>query len=584
MKEMFTTTATGVNSDAGIPMKEQGGSVSALAQVLLSRFDLVRSLGLSGTSHLFLAHDHSPDRISSLSPGDHVILKLLSTDAASDPDQVELFHLEALAAAGLAHGNIVNSSEAYGVGGLHLCTIERKANVESLRRRLDRSAWLEVQDAINIICDLASALESAHRSGILHLNIAPESVLLDCKGVAFVTGFGIEATRGRELHRRRSRALSAHYQSPEQAAGEPLDSRSDLYSVGALLFEMLTDRPPFVAENLDAIRSKQMARPAPSAQLFRPDVPDLLSQIVKRLLEKVPDERFQTAGELLSALNQLRDRTIVLDRVSVQSRRVPDEVISTLESSCESEVKVADETRWREASPERGHESIPDDIDLVGSGFDGEDDVGTCYSGASILNLLNEEAGSPLCQVFECELRDKAVSTDFDERPLRAFFEAPLIEAIAPGELPPQLSGTGLRRTLQNSEHRPDPTEQPFRKPAITVVSSSSGLAVRHLVLLVASFLCLLALVNSSNIARISGPSTTTSASGASGEDMGDSAAPPPSVPPSTPERESILERQALSATQVGVSGERRRRQRVRRSDRNRTHGKRMSAPRRAKR
>ena len=495
MTETFETTAAGARIDAGIPIWQQGASLNEMAQDLLSRFDLVRSLGLSGASHLFLACERDPERVDSVSPGDQVILKLLAKEAAIDPEQVQLFHLEARAAIQLSHRNIIRVTEAHGVGGLHLCVIERKPNVETLRSRLDRAAWIEIREAVRIIYDIAAALDYAHRNGVVHLNIAPENVLLDGDGAAFVTGFGIPAELGLDgAYRLRSKCLSTQYQSPEQAAGDSVDCRSDLYSAGVLLFEMLTDRTPFNAEDAEAIRQKQMTRQAPSVQLFRPDTPEWVSQVVKRLLERSPGDRFQTAGELLSQLDTFQGRTTDGGTETVGSARPQ-------KASVSDEAAGPRELPGTESSDtvigmglEEGREHIPDDIDLVDLAAEGVVELGTGPETAVPLDFLDQEA-----DFFSSEC------SQLDVFPLRDSFAPPVIEVIGPGVEPPQTAGSGIENVPDSREPATDPEIVDARNEKRgSLLPSEAG--ARHPKRLVAAFLCVLALATAGYVANIFKP------------------------------------------------------------------------------
>ena len=280
-------------------------SQDELAKAVRRGFTLVKQLGTAGSARFFLAqcpgHSQSPETL--------VRLKVLAEEAADDPESVDLFYLEALACNRLAHKSCLTTSEAVEVCGSHLTASEYKPGLETLRERLDRLAWLDVGEAIRISYDVSLALEEAHGKGVLHLNLSPINILVgDEDAAALVSEFGIETAAALEWARRlRSKRQGPLYASPEQALGADLDGRSDLYTLGVVLFEMLTDRTPLCDKDCEAIHSRGQAsiNPARSLKLYRPDIPDSLSITVMKLLERNPDARFQSAKELSLALESL---------------------------------------------------------------------------------------------------------------------------------------------------------------------------------------------------------------------------------------------------------------------------------------
>lgn len=284
-------------------------TVSERIEVLSSRFDSLRLIGGYGNATFYLARDRRANTQDGM-----VKLKVFSGHAESDSRQLELFRLEARAAAKLSHRNIIETSLPEEIQGVHFSVIEHRAEAMSLKDLLDREAWLDPKVAVEIIHQIADALEYADSLGVLHLRIQPESILLDSDGTARLTDFGLEA-RG-ELswaHRERSRHCAAHYISPEQVSSRSVDSRSDLYSLGILLYKMLTDRLPFDSENLSAVRQKHLTHTPLPPHLYGVDFPLWMSAVITRLLEKDPAKRFQDVASFRLALDRsASSRTIVL--------------------------------------------------------------------------------------------------------------------------------------------------------------------------------------------------------------------------------------------------------------------------------
>jgi serine/threonine protein kinase len=267
--------------------------------VLSSRFDSLRLIGECGGAAFYLARERRANAHDGL-----IRLKVFSGNAESDSRQLELFRLEATAAAKLSHRNIVKTGLPKEIEGVHFSVMECHAE-RTLKDLLDRAGWLDAEVAVEIVRQVADALEYADTLGVLHLRIQPESILIDSDGSVRLTDFGLEA--GSELawaHQERSHHSAAHYISPEQVSGQTVDSRSDLYSLGILLYKMLTDRLPFDSANLSAIRQKHVTHSPPPPHLYGVDLPLWMSEVITRLLEKDPANRFQDAASFRQALDR----------------------------------------------------------------------------------------------------------------------------------------------------------------------------------------------------------------------------------------------------------------------------------------
>lgn len=237
--------------------------------------------------------------------GIQVQLLVLQPAMANDLRQRELFYLEAVAAAKLAHFNIARTSRAQELDGLHFCVIEYKPEAHTLRDRLSRNGWLPLRAACEISDQIASALDCAHALGVLHLQLSPDCILIEPTGWVTVTGFGIEA--GAQLawaHRERARQLAATYASVEQASNAACAAASDLYSLGAIFYEMLTDRVPFDSDDEDYVRERQLQFAAAPPHLISLEVPEAVSNVVMKLLEREPQNRFASAAEFQVALDE----------------------------------------------------------------------------------------------------------------------------------------------------------------------------------------------------------------------------------------------------------------------------------------
>ncbi|MBA3639612.1 MAG: serine/threonine protein kinase, partial [Acidobacteria bacterium] len=264
---------------------------------LRGRFEVEREIGRGGMATVFLARDPRHDR--------PVAVKVLHPDLAAAIG-TDRFLREVRITARLSHPHILpllDSGEGEGL----LYYVMPFVEGESLRARLDRQGALPVQEALTIAREVADALGFAHGRGIVHRDIKPENILLD-SGHALVADFGIarafdEASVADRVTVTGIAVGTPLYMSPEQAEGRrEVDARSDIYSLGCVLYEMLAGAPPFTGPTAHAILARRLSAPAPSVRLTRDSVPESLDATVQRALARSPGDRFQTTAELAQAL------------------------------------------------------------------------------------------------------------------------------------------------------------------------------------------------------------------------------------------------------------------------------------------
>ena len=272
-----------------------------VSDLLKGRFSILNLLAQGEDSSYYLARTAEHN-----SP---VNLEVLSRQAGRERRNVELFCLRSRAASQLSHKNIISASLVERVGSAYISVSPYNPEHKTLRELLDRKSVLDVRQAVEIARQLASALDHAHRLGVLHLQLHPHNVLLGEDGAVLVAGFGIDARdEFNWAHRERSSCCPVQYQSPEQMSDSRVSHLSDLYSLGILLFEMLTDRVPFNSLEPDYIKRKRLTQtPWPPHSLCE-EVPEPLSYLVLELLKSNPDERIQSAAEFLSALENLNSK------------------------------------------------------------------------------------------------------------------------------------------------------------------------------------------------------------------------------------------------------------------------------------
>jgi eukaryotic-like serine/threonine-protein kinase len=260
-------------------------------------YTVERELGGGGMSRVFVAYDATL--------GCRVVLKVLPPELAAGVS-LDRFQREIRLATQLKHPNIVPVLGTGDADGLPYYTMPFIEG-ESLRDRLRRVRVFPVTDAVAMACEVAQALDYAHRHDIVHRDIKPENVLLH-EGHAVVADFGIcrAITHASDVDPITLAGMAVgtpQYMSPEQAAGErEIDGRSDVYSLGCVLYEMLTGEPPFTGRTAQAVIAKRFAGAVPSLRVVRPEVPIEVERAVLRSLALAPDDRFQTGAEFAEAL------------------------------------------------------------------------------------------------------------------------------------------------------------------------------------------------------------------------------------------------------------------------------------------
>jgi serine/threonine protein kinase/Tol biopolymer transport system component len=287
-----------------------GARAGSLAGQSFGQYRLLSLLGAGGMGEVYLAEDKRLDR--------RVALKVLPAHLTTDQTGVGRFQQEARAASALNHPNIVTIYEINEAAGTHYIATEYIEGL-TLRTRLARGG-LALDDALDICVQTASALNAAHSAGVVHRDIKPENVMLRPDGYVKVLDFGIakltERQRTAADAEAATRALvqtgkgvvmgTAHYMSPEQARGQTVDARTDIWSLGVVLYELVAGRVPFAGETAsDCIASILKTEPAPLTAVA-PAAPLRLEWIVQKALRKDRDERYQTAKELLSDLRAVK--------------------------------------------------------------------------------------------------------------------------------------------------------------------------------------------------------------------------------------------------------------------------------------
>ena len=271
------------------------GSAGALTGTVLSgRYRLESKLGSGGMSTVYLARDETLER--------WVAAKVLHREISDQPDQIERFRREARAVAQVSHPNVVAVIDAGEDGGRPYIVFEY-VDGETLKQRIDRLGRLPLDEAAAYSIEVGRGLAAAHARRLVHRDVKPQNVLIDSEGRAKVTDFGIARELEQDGLTKTGRVLgTTDYVSPEQAMGKGVDARSDIYSLGILLYEMLIGEVPFQADNLVGVAMKHVNERMPDVQKERRDVSSALAAVVERATEKKPDKRYPDMNAMLADL------------------------------------------------------------------------------------------------------------------------------------------------------------------------------------------------------------------------------------------------------------------------------------------
>jgi serine/threonine protein kinase len=263
--------------------------------IINERYRIDKAIGRGGMAVVYKAFDLVLKR--------PVAVKILHQQFANNAHFIERFRREAYSAASLIHTNITTIYDTGCVNGMYYIVMEY-VNGKTLKQIIDERAPLSVHEAVDIARQIAKALKQAHSRGIIHRDIKPQNILVTEEGIVKVTDFGIARAMAMPGLTQTGKILgTARYISPEQATGQQADERSDLYSLGVIMHEMLSGKPLFEGNSSVEMAEKHVKEKPPSLLDLNPAVPLHLEIIVGRLLRKEPDERYHSAGRLLDDLS-----------------------------------------------------------------------------------------------------------------------------------------------------------------------------------------------------------------------------------------------------------------------------------------
>lgn len=265
-----------------------------IGMMIGDRYEILEKIGTGGMSDVYKAKCHKLNRF--------VAVKILKQEFSENANFVSKFRVEAQAAAGLMHSNIVNVYDVGEENGIHYIVMELVEGI-TLKKYIEKKARLSYKEAVSIAIQVSLGIEAAHNNHIIHRDIKPQNIIISKEGKVKVTDFGI--AKAATSNTITSNVMgSVHYTSPEQARGGYSDEKSDIYSLGITLFEMLTGRVPFNGDTTVAIAIKHIQEELPSPKDFVPEIPASLEGIVIKCCQKSPDRRYQNMQELVADLKQ----------------------------------------------------------------------------------------------------------------------------------------------------------------------------------------------------------------------------------------------------------------------------------------
>jgi len=278
-------------------------ATEGLAGRTLGKYRLVEQLGRGGMAEVYKAYQAGLDR--------YVAIKVMHSFLSEDKDFLARFQREAKLVASMRHPNIVQVHDFDVEGGLYYMVMEF-IDGETLKTRLqnleEHNQWISIDEAVRLVLAVGSALKYAHRLGMVHRDVKPANVMVDKQGGVILTDFGIAKifAGGAQTQLTATGAMvgTPSYMSPEQGMGQPGDERSDIYSLGVMLYQLVTGRLPYEADTPLAVVIKHINDPLPMPHAVNPDVPEPVERIILKAMAKNPDDRYQHVGEMLNDLKR----------------------------------------------------------------------------------------------------------------------------------------------------------------------------------------------------------------------------------------------------------------------------------------
>lgn len=302
-----------------------------IGKMLGNRYELLEKIGEGGMAEVYKAKCHSLNRF--------VAVKILKAEYSSDKDFVEKFKREATAAASLSDNNIVTIYDVGTEDGINYIVMEYVKG-KTLKDIIREKRRLSNEETVEVAIQIAKALSCAHKNNIIHRDIKPHNIMVTEDGMVKVTDFGIAKASNSVTITNTSKVLgSAHYFSPEQAKGSYVDFRTDIYSLGIVIYEMITGRVPFNADSPVSVALKHIQETPVPPKDINSSIPNSLNNLILKAIEKEPIKRYQSIKEMLSDLEKIKndwnynipittfdnDETRVMDPVNIEDEYEEDD-------------------------------------------------------------------------------------------------------------------------------------------------------------------------------------------------------------------------------------------------------------------
>lgn len=296
----------------------------ASSKLLSNRYKIIAKIGVGGMAVIYKAYDTLLDR--------YVAIKVLKEEYVSNEQFLKKFKREAQAAAKLTHANIVNVFDVGEEDGLHYIVMELIEG-QTLKKYIEERGCLTWKETLAIALQIASALDTAHRNNIIHRDIKPQNILMTDDGIPKVSDFGIaKAVTSTTVTSDGDAIGSVHYISPEQARGGFVDERSDLYSLGIMMYEMLTGILPFVGDTVVSIAIQHIQSNVPRIETVTQNIPQAIADITNKLTEKLPERRYQNALELMNAIIKAKNNPYTKLENNEEAKDIRKEKVSSIRS------------------------------------------------------------------------------------------------------------------------------------------------------------------------------------------------------------------------------------------------------------
>ena len=270
--------------------------MNIIGKTIANRYEIISQTGVGGMATVYTARDNVLNR--------KVAIKVLKDEFTTDEEFVKRFNSEAQAAASLSHPNIVSIYDVGNEDGIYYIVMELVRG-KTLKQIITEEGALPWKWSVNIAMQIASALDTAHKNNIVHRDIKPHNIIITEDGVAKVTDFGIaKAVSNSTITAFGTTIGSVHYFSPEQAKGGYTDAKSDIYSLGVVMYEMLTGRVPFDSDTSVSVALKHMQEPPVPPMEINDNIPQAVNDIILKAMEKEPMARYQTATAMMRDLSR----------------------------------------------------------------------------------------------------------------------------------------------------------------------------------------------------------------------------------------------------------------------------------------